>query len=213
MHCASLVGCIEGILKDLLGPDDSDAEAVMARVKLPGHLHDTREEAVRAATLPQLLTPARLLHRPAYNRAGAIVMPSQQCTADNKRGARCKARTRFGHLCWVHLKKELGVRVKKSAIPGAGLGLVAARHFEEGEELVPYTGDLIVTPAMERTCQDSNYMFGLCDGVAIDAARTNTAVGRFVNDSQGTRLRPNTIWVVDLNRSQRHQQRRDQLSL
>ena len=65
----------------------------------------------------------------------------QRCTANTKRGTRCKNRTCRDDLCWQHLKKEKHLRIKKSQIPGAGLGLWTTRKFKPSERIGKYTGE------------------------------------------------------------------------
>ena len=58
-------------------------------------------------------------------------MVSPYCTAISaSSGTRCRLRTKVRHpYCWIHTKSVLGLVVKKSTIPGSGLGLFAAKDF------------------------------------------------------------------------------------
>jgi hypothetical protein len=147
----------------------------------------------QARTAARTNTPLQQLpQRPAVNRkTGAIHMDSQRCTADRKKGGQCGLRTRHGELCWQHLLARDGLRIKKSTVLGAGLGLFKAkRDIRAGEVLTDYTGDYV--PVSDDTdFGGSRYVLELTERLAIDAARTNAAPGRLVNDARGSGRRPN----------------------
>jgi hypothetical protein len=149
-----------------------------------------RQRAIEAATL--LLPAAR--DRPQPNAKGVIVMPSQRCTADNKRGLQCGARTTQGQYCWTHLRALCHLRIKASTIPLAGRGLFAEKDFAPGEHIASYTGDLL---RLRSESDGGPYALALNTREAIDAARTNTAPGRSANDPRGSGTRPNSEFVVN----------------
>ena len=78
---------------------------------------------------------------------------------------------------------------------GAGKGLFASKDFKKGEKIADYTGDLVRLGAEDGKQSPSgyrsNYILELTEVIGIDAARTNTAVGRMVNDARGSGLRNN----------------------
>ena len=132
--------------------------------------------------------------RPAPNAKGAIVMPSQVCTAHTQKGLPCKQRTAKGQYCWNHLRSISGLRIMKSpSIPGQ-LGLVAARSLPVGTR-IDYTGDKVPLAA---AADGGNYFLQISTnpGIAIDAARTNCGEGRWVNDPRGTGLAANSQFVL-----------------
>ena len=126
--------------------------------------------------------------RPAVNSKGALVMPSQRCTADTRSGRQCAQRTCAGEFCWVHLLQQRGLRIRGSLIPGAGKGLVAQRDFRPGDKIADYTGDIVPTGG---NLQNSMYVLELSEAVSIDAARTNAGEGRWVNDAHNSGRRNN----------------------
>lgn len=140
---------------------------------------DVREQHVDAATkvLPQGN------HALQPNKQGTIVTPSQRCTANTKAGVQCGQRTTVGHLCWSHLQRDMGVRVKPASVPGAGRGLFAARPggLPVGHTF-PYTGDDIMLTDEQ---QGGPYVLQTRRGQGIDAARRNCGVARWVNDPRG----------------------------
>ncbi len=150
-----------------------------------------RQQARDAARLNPLIDP----NRRNCNAKGELITPSQRCTADTRKGTQCGARTRNGEYCWNHLQSLMGLRIKKSNIAGAGRGVFAGRNFSEGDHVTDYTGDTVL--GGDQRIGGSNYVFGLSNRRAIDAARTNTAPGRLINDARGTDSRPNLTWKVD----------------
>lgn len=128
--------------------------------------------------------------RPPMGPKGQIDMGSQRCVADTKAGGQCKANTRHGEYCWMHLAQLHGARIKKSTIPDGGKGLFAARDYKKNEVIARYTGDLVSTDT-DNGYQGSKYVLELTQTVAIDAARTNTAEGRMINDARGSGHRNN----------------------
>ena len=147
-------------------------------------------DRARFKTAAEALLPAAP-DRPAPNKKGTIVMPSQRCTATTKTGAHCRQRTARGQFCWNHLASIRGLRIKKSAVPGAGLGLFAARPLPK-DYTVDYTGDRIPLAADNG----GTYFLQTTQREAIDAARTNCGEGRWVNDPRGTAARANAVFVV-----------------
>jgi len=131
------------------------------------------------------------LDRPEPDKNGVIKMPSQRCTADNKKGTQCKARTAMGQYCWTHLRTITGLRIKKSTIPNGGMGLFAARNLRSYSR-IDYTGDRI---ALNGDIGGS-YFLELTKKLGIDAARTNAGEGRWINDPRGTAQRANCQFMV-----------------
>lgn len=72
------------------------------------------------------------------------VRTCDQCRANNRRGTRCRLRTcTTGPYCWIHTKNLEGVRVKRSKIAGAGLGLYTLRARAPNSQVGEYTGELL----------------------------------------------------------------------
>ena len=119
---------------------------------------------------------------PKPDRHGTINTPTQRCTADTAKGEHCSQRTAISHLCWNHLQRDKGVRVRKSTVPGAGRGLFVAwsAGLPAGHN-IPYTGDEILLPKGVG----GPYVLQMKKGHGIDAARRNAGVARFVNDPRG----------------------------
>ena len=153
----------------------------------------TRAEAIKAT---KENVPKAADRPPVVN--GQIDMGAQRCTASTKAGGWCKARTKYGCMCWVHRAAVDGTAIKESTIPGAGKGLFATRDFPNKAVIARYTGDLLNTQDGEDSedgFEGSEYVLELSQLVSIDAARTDTADGRLINDIHRTRLKPNVRFV------------------
>ena len=159
------------------GQPESAADVAAARVR-------NRDAAVR--------TEPPAPDRPAPNRNGTIVMPSQRCTANTKSGAHCKQRTAKGQYCWNHLRSMAGLRIKKTPIAGAGFGLFADRDLPRSMR-VNYTGD---RARLADAADGGTYFLQTSRDDAVDAARTNCGEGRWVNDPRGSGHRANAEFVL-----------------
>jgi hypothetical protein len=153
-------------------------------------IQQQRKANIEAATLTR--PPA--VDRPAPNAKEAIVMPTQRCTATTRAGNHCKQVTAKGQFCYNHMRTEAGLRVTKSTIAGAGMGLFAARPFAKGGKVAEYTGDTI---DLSDPRVGGAYVLSTTGAKGIDAARTNSAYGRWANDPKGTRLASNSAFAVN----------------
>ena len=131
-------------------------------------------------------------NRPPPNAHGARVTPTQRCTADNKNGGQCGCRTAKGRHCHIHMRLHDGLRVTQSPI--AGMGLFATRDFKRGEHITDDTGDELV---LHHDREGGPYALALTKRKAIDAARTNTAYGRWANDPHGFDTSANAEFVIN----------------
>jgi transposase InsO family protein len=138
-------------------------------------------------------------NRPHTNSKGEIPIPSRRCIANTRSGEQCKRRTTTGAHCFTHSQKDLGLRVKKSEVPNAGRGLYAAKEFRPGDFVSFYTGRL-TTPAdgdFFETLDGSLYGYLINNSLIVDAAESDRAVARFINDPRGTQKRPNVKFATD----------------
>ncbi len=140
--------------------------------------------------------------RPPVGSDGQVNMGVQRCAADTKAGTWCKAHTRNGCLCWVHRAQLNGTQIKDSTLPGAGKGLFARWEFNKGDAIVRYTGDIVDTRKgdTEGGFEDSAYVLEVTNTWSIDAARTNTADGRMINDTVSSSKRTNCKFAFDSKR-------------
>ena len=147
-----------------------------------------RERCRKAAT--EVLE--KTADQPAPNAVGAVVMPTQQCTASTAKRVRCKGRTAKGQYCWNHLKQLEGLRIKQSSLGSqVGEGLFAERRFAHDEVVALYTGDWAWEDAGDT------YLLEVTRDKIIDAARTNAAPGRWANDPRGSGRRANARFAYN----------------
>jgi hypothetical protein len=173
---------LRGILKKSVAFADANPFAALtatrSRSPKPSEPQEQRQRNIDAAT--KVLPKDAAL--PPPNKAGTVMTPSQRCSANNNAGGQCGQRTAVAHLCWGHLQRDLGLRVRKSTVQGAGRGLFAARDLPASHR-VPYTGDAIELRADENGGQ---YVLQTRRSAGIDAARRNSGLGRWVNDPRGS---------------------------
>jgi hypothetical protein len=135
------LNALRSILKKHVTFETSNRYGILAAAR--AHTPEPREQRQRnldAATTIQ----RRAGDTPHPNKGGTIMTPRQRCSADTNGGRQCAQRTAVAHLCWNHLQRDMGVRVRPSSVQGAGPGLFAAWHdgLAQGHR-IPYTGDEI----------------------------------------------------------------------
>jgi len=153
-----------------------------------------KELRQKAKYLATKVFPQETIPLPAANKYGSRLTPTQRCTANNNRGEQCGAKTAKGQYCHNHMRIHEGVRVTKSTIPIAQLGLFAAKDFKTGEHVADYTGDQLI---LRRDQIGGPYVLQLTQREAIDAARTNSGYGRWANDPSGSGQRANVEFVIN----------------
>lgn len=123
-----------------------------------------------------------------------------QCAYEGANG-RCKRKTTITHpYCAEHTREVLGVEVKASQIPGAGLGLWAVRDFKKGQMLFNYGGErLSVREYNERYDKEEMGAYGITlnSRFVLDARATDAGVARYVCSYQGSGKKPNMEYVTD----------------
>lgn len=82
---------------------------------------------------------------------------SERCEYIKQNGERCRLRTRRSFLCWHHQSKQDGVRIKKSGIPNAGLGLFADKNLKKNDK-VPYGKDI---PIVDNLREEDHYPYAI----------------------------------------------------
>lgn len=102
------------------------------------------------------------------------------CSATTKSGIRCKRRTCITWpYCWQHTKSHYKLRIKKSGIPAAGLGLFTLQNIRRNTKIADYTG--VQKSLQEYAINNSGYGVQVNNNTIIDAERTQSAVGRYAN--------------------------------
>jgi hypothetical protein len=105
--------------------------------------------------------------------------PSQaiQCRGLTKKGVGCKMRTKRGDLCWMHLKSQEKLRIKKSNIANAGLGLYTMNKIKKKKKITDYGGNVTTAPT------NSGYEVQLRTRppAYMDGSNPTSSFGRFAN--------------------------------
>ena len=126
-----------------------------------------------------------------------------RCSAATKqgRGPRCKKTTCiYSEFCPSHTKVLFDLALKPSGIPGAGKGLFTTVEIPKNRNISRYTGKIKTTAAYNAN--PSGYAVSISKGRVIDAASTQSALGRYANDcrranrSAGQCAGPNARLVV-----------------
>ena len=113
---------------------------------------------------------------PEMDRVWATV----QCRARTKAGKKCQRRTRRGGYCWQHLTQICNLRIKKSGIPGAGLGVYTGpKPISRYQPVADYDGPIVRSSDDQQAGGD--YALQLTKD-SIIAGGKSTNVGSFVND-------------------------------
>ena len=114
---------------------------------------------------------------------------------------RCSNNTTITHpYCSKHTKSELGLSVRKSNIPNAGMGLFAERPFKKGQNIAQYGGEVLTTAQYDKRYErDAMGAYGvqLDEERVIDARKTTAGVARYACDYHGSRRKPNAEYVAD----------------
>lgn len=95
------------------------------------------------------------------------------CSATTLSGNLCSKTTqKFYGVCSVHAKTALGLRVAKSKIPNAGLGLYNCKTRKKDDIIVPYIGELLTTNQLMKRYGSSTAPYAVeeQDGYVIDGA-------------------------------------------
>lgn len=93
------------------------------------------------------------------------LMETEQCVGHNKNGSRCKRKVTIGTpYCYQHLLNEKHLKIKKSNIPNAGMGLFAldkskpedAIIFRKGDKIIDYVGEIVDMKTLDERYGEEN---------------------------------------------------------
>ena len=119
---------------------------------------------------------------------------SGQCLAKaHSTGERCRLRSARGKKCWLHTRRDEGLRVKASGVTEAGLGLYTTRPLKKGAS-IPYTGEELTRAQVNHRYGNETAQYTLCRSKnhCRDARNSDTpGLARWINDSRGTSHRNN----------------------
>ena len=115
-------------------------------------------------------------------------MTCTRCVAKTKGGTQCKNKTckQFPY-CWVHLKANDKLQIKKSTIEGAGEGLfyVGKNDLPPNKKVTLYSSKKAVSTPIE-----GDYVLQVGKKY-IDGEDKSNFVGRYINSPAGTKRLPN----------------------
>jgi hypothetical protein len=114
---------------------------------------------------------------------------------------RCRRKTTITHpFCGPHTEEVQGLRVARSSIAAAGLGLHAVRMFAKGSILAEYSGERLSQEEYDARYEGEpmgTYGIEVDEGYVLDARRTDSGIARYACDYHGSGRRPNAEFVSD----------------
>jgi hypothetical protein len=126
-----------------------------------------------------------------------------QCVATTNDGIRCHRITARGNMCPQHLESIQGLKIAPSLIPNAGYGLFTTCERKRGDNIVRYTGLIVIElepeDGEEDVLYDGDYVLEVkktYPRVSIDA-RQSVNTGGFVNAPRGTTKQTNVQFSYD----------------
>ena len=117
------------------------------------------------------------------------LVKSVRCKSMTSKNVRCKKITRRTNQCWIHLLKNNNLRIKKSLIPKAGLGLFAGKKKKnKRQSLGYYTSRRIRNKSLDKYYPKTNLApYAICESgrknaKCINANFSTDAAARYAND-------------------------------
>ena len=104
----------------------------------------------------------------------------------------CARTTDTGVYCTRHARDLLGLEVKQSTIPAAGLGLFATRAFCANEIIDEYKGNVV--HRHEFLARPSAYGTDISLNRVIDSIDSNSCYARFSNDARSRHRNNAQLW-------------------
>ena len=83
-------------------------------------------------------------------------------------------------MCFQHFQKKYKLKLAKSSIPGAGLGLFTTARFPPGKRIGPYKGNIVDRDNFDPSTNP--YGIARSDGKIVDAQSTQSCIARYAND-------------------------------
>ena len=125
-----------------------------------------------------------------------------QCTATKNDGSRrCSRRTcLYGPMCWQHTQTRKGLKIEKSTIPGAGLGLFTTdkKEFKKNEKIDEYSGEVISKKELDNRYPGKETLAPYAIALKrhrnntkyVDAIKSNSGMVRYANNCRSKKDRP-----------------------
>lgn len=107
----------------------------------------------------------------------------KRCAFVKRDRQRCKRNTcKYADMCWQHTRITKGLEVKRSTVPGAGLGLFTTRDIprtRRGVDVGIYKGNDI--SKTEYDASDGQYGIQINPTTVRDARSTQSSIMRYAN--------------------------------
>ena len=134
-------------------------------------------------------------------------LESDQCRLNKKNGTRCKKRCQIGmSICWIHLLSQCHLRIKKSGIRNAGMGVFALDNgpdnfsrrktinkrnlrnvlFKKKDVICEYNGEFIDNDELKGRYDDKTAPYGVQlnnNETEYEDAAIYRGVGSMINHS------------------------------
>ena len=117
------------------------------------------------------------------------ITKSMRCKSLTSKYIRCRKMTRRTNQCWIHLLSNNNLRIKRSLIPNAGLGLFAGlKKINKRQSLGYYTGRRIKNKKLDKYYPKTNLApYAICESGqknarCINANFSTDAAPRYAND-------------------------------
>ena len=112
-----------------------------------------------------------------------------QCIAPNCRGTRCMKRTGRSRYCWLHLQRIRNLRIKKSTLPRAGMGVfIAKQAMPRGATVAEYEGPRLMFDPRTEDAPGGEYHLQSKRDTIIDGSSSHN-IGSYVNDCRAANRR------------------------
>ncbi|MCU0417287.1 MAG: SET domain-containing protein [Cytophagaceae bacterium] len=123
------------------------------------------------------------------------IVVRKRCTYVDSKGNRCTKETTVTHpYCPQHTQKVLGLKVAKSTVPFAGLGLFTLKPIKKGDIALFYEGEKLTVKEYNKRYEKEGFgEYGMTLGArhVIDARKTSSGLGRYVCDYTGSGQKAN----------------------
>ena len=77
--------------------------------------------------------------------------------------------------------------VRRSTIPGAGLGLFTNRSLRKDDRIMEYGGSLEKIRLRKTTHDCTGYCFEITDRIHLNGSAPSSGLARYINDARGRR--------------------------
>jgi hypothetical protein len=95
----------------------------------------------------------------------------------------------YSEFCHTHTKAIFDLALKPSTIPNASRGLFTTKQIRAGKKIARYSG--VIKTQAAYNANPSGYAVAISRGRVMDAASTQSKLGRYANDCRPANKRAN----------------------